>query len=157
MWNNGRLIGASGLLLLATFALSSCSTTPKPPADKVKHIPYQIVNEWKIPNGGYGRIILVTRDLVNDSDMVALGLTLKSDNSSDRHSSILVFTDIELAKSPRGNLPNLTDKQWDAYCSNNVASYEKNGNTGNHVYTYCLKGLCHGNKEVMKFFQKFNY
>src|ERR1700704_4702102 len=60
-------------------------------------IAYQIVDRWTIPNGGEGKVVVISPDMLNETDMVALGNKLKSDVQNDRNAFISVFDNASAA------------------------------------------------------------
>jgi hypothetical protein len=60
-------------------------------------VPYTVVQQWPIPNGGSGRLILVTKENSTKEKLLALGLTLRYDTRFDRHAMVMVYNDARAA------------------------------------------------------------
>ncbi len=56
-------------------------------------ISYRIVREWSIPNGGYGREVVIDPVHRNEKDMKALGDQFRQDTKNDRNAFITVYDD----------------------------------------------------------------
>jgi hypothetical protein len=114
---------------------STPSVSPKHPAVvpqqllPKKRIDYSIVKTWEITNGGYGKAIVIDPRHANESDMILLASTIKSDVSADRNAFVFVFTSREAALM-RDRLNSLTERERGTYHKAYVGSYSKNGNNG---------------------------
>ncbi len=54
-------------------------------------IPYEVVREWSIPNGGFGKVIIISTKYRTEKDLRALGDNLKYDTRNERNAFIFVF------------------------------------------------------------------
>ncbi len=64
-------------------------------------ISYRIVREWSIPNGGYGREVVIAPIHRNEKDMKALGDQFRQDTKNDRNAFITVYDDEIAWRMPR--------------------------------------------------------
>lgn len=123
---------------------SSAPPAPlRPPAlPAADQIPYQIVEQWSIPNGGYGRVIVIDPKYRNENDMRKLAERLKRDTYQDRNAFITVFDD-KVAASRRmiAIKDQLGKKELAHYDAHMIGSYARNINTGHHKFQIMLKGL----------------
>jgi hypothetical protein len=103
---------------------------------------YTIVRQWTIPNGGFGKVILLSKSGPNEQELRALGEKLKRDTASDRNAWIFVYDDERAARNRDAALSeklSVTDmKQHNRHM---VASYARNANTGYHMLLINVAGL----------------
>jgi hypothetical protein len=141
-------------------AESTATTTAPPATEKGNNasdtlvvqpdVPYEIVKTWESPNGGYGKVIVITSEDVTEQRMAALGETLKRDTVDDRNAFIFVFSDRRAAEmrdkvsSDAGNT--LSDGDRDFYDVHYVGQYVKNGNSGYHTFSIYLDGVMGTNR-----------
>lgn len=120
------------------------------PQVQIKDIPYEIVDSWAIPNGGYGKVVVISPANSNEADLLILGEKLKSDTKSDRNAFIDIFSDRQAALLRDKVLAdNSTKAESDLYDTHFIASYSRNANTGHHELTLHLGGVNDENwKEV---------
>src|SRR4051812_36112004 len=87
-WLVGIILVATscGVLLTARDIRSS----PSSPSDQIT---YQIAQEWSIPNGGFGRVIVVDPKYRNEKDMRTLANRLKLDTARDRNAFVFIYDD----------------------------------------------------------------
>ncbi len=125
--------------------------TATPPAQP-KQISYKVVDGWALPNGGEGKVVVITPDLVNETDMIALGEKLKSDAQSARNSFVYVFDDASAAAS-RSKVMNdtATAAEQDFYGKHFVAQYTKNGNTGFQQFAIYFDGVDGTNQKTITY------
>jgi len=109
-------------------------------ASRAQKVEYKIYREWEIPNGGYGRVILIDSATRNMDGLKKLGETLRHDTKHDRNAFVFVFDDVGAA-ALRDNEPNLTDDERTFYEKHFVGSYLRNANTGFHQLNIFLNGL----------------
>src|SRR3989344_5729915 len=97
-----------GVFVLGVIVSSSSDSKPAAPQTtaqveqaatqpQTKQITYQIVDRWTIPNGGEGKVVVISPDLLNETDMIALGNKLKSDTQNDRNAFSSVFDNTSAA------------------------------------------------------------
>jgi len=106
----------------------------------IRQIPYEILREWSIPNGGFGRDILVSSKYRNERDLKDLGLNLKYLARNDRNSTITVFDNKKAASYFRKG-PDLNNQQGDFLDKHIVGIYTKNINTGYHKFQISVNGV----------------
>lgn len=123
-----------------------CDSAPRVPA--VPHtssaptsskIPYSVVKEWSIPNGGHGKVILIDSLQRNEEALRALGETLRQDTRSDHNAFIFVYDDSASA-AMHSKVGDLSESDWTYYSKHNVGSYIRNGNTGYHKFEVSTGG-----------------
>ena len=105
-------------------------------------VSYETVTQWDIPNGGKGKIIVIPENYLNETGMLALGETLKSEAVNDRNASITVFSDRKAADlRDKVISEKATSSEEEFYLDHLVASYSKNANTGFHVFEIWFDGI----------------
>lgn len=111
----------------------------------IKKISYEVVQTWIIPNGGYGKLIVISKSDATAENFAVLAQQLKQEYSKDRNASISVFIDRRAAEIRNQVLHNtsegITNSDTTFYENNYVAQYDKNGNTGYHKFQYWPNGL----------------
>lgn len=141
---------------------ASPSTAPEVPVTQsvadaqstVKKTPisYQIVDRWTIPNGGDGKVVVISPDLLNETDMVALGNKLKSDVQNDRNAFISVFDNASAAALRDKVLSQkATAAEQDLYDEHFVGEYDKNANTGYHEFDIYFDGVMGTNQKTIQY------
>lgn len=102
---------------------------------------YKIAEQWSIPNGGFGRAIVVKAN-PTEAELRALGEKLKQDTRSDRNAFVFVYDDERAARNRRAafseKLPKAELRHHDRH---RVAQYFRNANTGYHELIITPKGL----------------
>lgn len=108
----------------------------------VKDIPYEVIESWEIPNGGFGKIIVISPTNANESDVIALGEKLRKETKNDRNSSIDIFSDKQAALLRKKVIgQKATEAEDKLYGTHFIASYSKNINTGYHKLEIHLTGI----------------
>lgn len=111
------------------------------PQAVAKKIPYEVVDEWNIPNGGNGKRIVVSADFLNEVDMTLLGETLRDDVKNDRNSFIMIHTDKKSAQIQKKSPSEITDSEL-AYAGKHfVGQYMKNANSNINEFSIYLNGV----------------
>lgn len=87
-----------GLFLLVVAAVVVGCDTAEPPA---RMVPYDVVDEWTLPDGGTGRSIVINASLRNVTDLRALGDQLRWEHRRDRNVQVEVFDDRRAAELRR--------------------------------------------------------
>lgn len=122
-----------------------------------KSIRYEILQRWSIANGGEGKVVLISRDYLNNADMTAVGEKLKNDTKNDRNSFMFVFTDKKAAELRDRVLDDLTGKdtmteeERDFYDMHYVGQYNKNGNSGFNEFVIYFDGVMGTNSKTIKY------
>jgi len=134
---------------------SQTSLRPSPTVQvQVKNIDYEVIQAWEIPNGGYGKVIVISPDNLNEEDMTILGDKLKKDTKSDRNSFISIFTDKKAAEM-RDRLfdaaDKLTSEEESFYDAHYVGDYKRNINSGYHQLTIYFDGVTGTNSKTIKY------
>lgn len=125
------------------------STTP---TTTPKVISYEIYKRWSIPNGGEGKVVIITPDYMNETDMPLVGEKLKNDTKSDRNAFISVFTDKKAADMRDQVLTDkLSEKDRDFYDIHYVGQYNKNGNSGFNEFVIYYDGVMGSNSKTIKY------
>lgn len=105
-----------------------------------KFIPYEIVREWQVPNGGFGKVIFISPQYRNEQDLRMLGLNLRYDTRNDRNAFIDVFDNKKVADLSK-NISNLSEKEGAFFDQHKIGQYTKNTNTGYHRFEIWVNGL----------------
>jgi hypothetical protein len=108
----------------------------------VPTISYRVIEEWTIPNGGYGRIIVIEPTHRNEKDMRMLGDQLRSDTKKDRNAIIFVYDDEKAARMRKAALAERLNKKDLAHHDKHmIGDYLRNANTSFHCLKILLEGL----------------
>src|SRR3989304_5926064 len=84
--------------LLAVLILLNHGSIAQTPAS---HLSYKVLEQRSIANGGFSRVIVVTKVNPSEADLRALGERLKQDTKSDRNAFIWVYDDERAARNHR--------------------------------------------------------
>lgn len=156
------IIGLLGIVLILGIRgtgspkeVSQTSSLPSPTTQiQVKDISYEVVKTWEIPNGGYGKVIVISPNNFNEEDVVALGEKLKKDTKNDRNAFVYIFTDRKAAEM-RDRLfdpaDKLTNKEEEFYDAHYVGDYVRNINSGYHQLTIYFDGVIGTNNKTIKY------
>jgi hypothetical protein len=105
-------------------------------------VSYQVVREWAIPNGGFGRIVVIDSSSRTDRGMAALGEQLRYDTRNDRNAFIQIFGHARAAALRDKVLQErATPAELRFYDRHVLGSYIRNANTGFHALEYSLDGV----------------
>ena len=128
---------------------TSSTQSPRPATEDADKILYQVVEEWPIPNGGYGRAIVISPEHRIEEDMVQLGRQLHRDTYRDRNAFIFIFDDKVAASNRKAALGEQLGKvDLDHFDAHMIGSYTRNGTTGYHTITIFLQGANGPGKQV---------
>lgn len=122
---------------------SSVASTPvAPESPGSNRVTYRIVDQWAIPNGGFGRVIVVPESSATEQALRALGEQLKVDTKRDRNAFVCVYSSARAASMRQAAMGDTISKADAAfYDAHFVAVYNRNANTGNHQLTLTPDGL----------------
>lgn len=164
-WNITVKWAITGLFVIGLISNMSRSNTtkggtsqtsqPSPtPQIQIKDISYEVVKTWEIPNGGYGKVIVISPDNFNEEDVAALGEKLKKDTKNDRNAFVYIFTDRKAAEM-RDRLfdpaDKLSSKEEEFYDAHYVGDYVRNINSGYHQLTIYFDGVMGTNNKTFKY------
>jgi glutaredoxin len=122
------------------------------PPVQSKKINYEIVDSWVIPNGGQGKVIVISPSNLNEPDMVALGEELRTTTSADRNAFIFVFDDKKaslLRDAVLNDKASATDQNF--YDKHYVGQYNRNGNTGFNEFVIHFDGIMGSKTKTIKY------
>jgi len=129
------------VLVIVLTTISSLTKRPSQPppltlpteavAEPATRINYTVARQWVIPNGGFGRAIVISTSDATDARLRELGMTLKYDTRRDRNAFVFVFDD-SVAAAMQARAGDLGKKDGRFYDRHHVAQYDRNINTGFH-------------------------
>lgn len=120
--------------------LAESEATTQPPSEPTRdEVTYEIYEEWEIPNGGYGRVILVNPKFRNETDLRILGDKLIQLSKPDRNAFMWVYDDVRAAQL-RKNI-DFTEDEEAIYDPHFLLVYMRNINTGYHQLDIMVDGL----------------
>lgn len=123
--------------------------TPSAVPTQVKTISYEVIRSWEIPNGGYGKVIVIPPDNFNEADMTLLGEKLKEDHKRDRNSFIYIYDAKKAAQMRDG--ASIAPGDQDFYDKHYIGEYTKNANSGYHQLTIYFDGIMGTNQKTIKY------
>ncbi len=130
----------AGLLLIQNGSESPARGRAHEPPPHV--VDYTIIDQWPIPNGGWGKVIVIDSVHANDGDLRALGDELRFDTQADRNAFIFVYSDKRAALIRQIVLRDrASNKDLRFYDAHFVGSYTRNINTGVHEFVITPNGL----------------
>lgn len=110
---------------------------------------YRVAQQWQIPNGGFGRVIVIGPAHRNEADMLSLGYQLKQDTRHDRNAFVFIYDDARAASLRTAALDESLNEDSSAHHdSHMIGTYFRNANTGYHALTITLQGLLGPAKEI---------
>lgn len=121
----------------------------KESTDQTAQIAYEVVQEWPIPNGGYGRVIVVDVRYRNEAGLRKVAEQIKNDTRGDRNAFVFIYDDKRAAELRIAALEDRLNKEDLAHHdSHMIGSYFRNANTGYHALTMMLQGVMGSAKEI---------
>ena len=138
-----NLLQIISLVMLGTaFLGSGCTKGPG-------QIAYEVVQEWSIPNGGHGRVIVIDVKHRNEADLKKLAEQLKRSTAKDRKAFVFIYDDKKAAESRKAALESrLSGKELAYHDSHMIASYFRNAGTRQHALILTLQGVMGPTKEI---------
>jgi hypothetical protein len=103
-------------------------------------VDYQLVRQWEIPNGGYGRVLFIDPKFRNETDLRKLGDQLRDLTQDDRNAFVWVYDDIKAAQMYE-NAMELNEADGAFYDEHFILTYTRNINTGFHQLVIMVDGL----------------
>jgi hypothetical protein len=121
---------------------AGCTSPPRQEQTGKPPIPYEVVQEWDIPNGGFGRVIVIDSSNRNELDLRHLGEELRDTTRHDRNAGVEVYDNVEAAKlRDAGLVEKLPKKKQAFHDAHRIGDYTRNGNTGHNQWVFGLHGL----------------
>lgn len=137
---------------VAKVAITATPTpTKQPTPTPAKTIKYDVLQQWEINNGGYGKVILIPTDYLNEADMTVLGQKLNNDTKNDKNAFIMVFTDKKAAALRDKLATGLNQSEQTFYDQHYVGQYTKNGNSGLHTFVIYFDGVSGKNNKTINY------
>jgi hypothetical protein len=88
-------------------------------------VAYTTLKRWTLPNGGEGKVIVISPAASNIPNLTRLRIQLKSDTRNDRYASIYIFNDEQAAQAQmKDRLPSLTDTESQFYGQHFIGTYD---------------------------------
>lgn len=138
------------IFLTGLFVVSAACRSEREPAQHedsssasiARAVKYEVAEEWSIPNGGYGRVIIVSSVDANETQLRALGEELKSDTKGDRNAFIFIYSDKRAAGMRSDAMKDILSKaDGKFYDDHFVGTYTRNINTGYHTLSIMADGV----------------
>ena len=130
LFNCITIIVILGLLQLRCTSNSESGSQKSNELIKIPEIVnYETIDEWDIPNGGKGRVIIIDPKQSTNEELKKLGERLNYDTRNDRNAFVVVFNN-KKAGGMYHNVSDLNDKDGAFYDQHFVATYNRNINTG---------------------------
>jgi len=118
------------------------SGVPASPAPHTPRISYQIVKQWAIPNGGYGRVIVVDPAQRSEAGLLAVAEQLRRDTKNDRNAFAFIYDQRDAAMLRDAALEErLSKADMKQHDDHMIGTYIRNANTGFHAVTIALQGV----------------
>ena len=141
-----NIIGHKFLVFVVTILCMVCAVS-RTQADSPTHS-YKIVEQWRIPNGGFGKAIVIKAN-PTEAELRSLGEKLKQDTKNDRNAFIFVYDDAHAARNRLAAFnEKLSKSELQHHDKHQVAKYFRNANTGFHELDITANGLGGPNTEV---------
>ena len=93
---NTNITGHKFLVFVVTILCMVCAVS-RTQADSPTPS-YKIVEQWRIPNGGFGKAIVIKAN-PTEAELRSLGEKLKQDTKNDRNAFIFVYDDAHAARN----------------------------------------------------------
>jgi hypothetical protein len=99
----------------------------------------RVVNEWALPNGGLGKVVVVEPFPRNEANARTLGRRLAQETANAPHVLIYVFDDESAAKQWIARDAHATPEAAQSCESHYVGRYTRDGSSGTHSFSCILE------------------
>ncbi|HKQ23142.1 MAG TPA: hypothetical protein VJT81_01715 [Burkholderiales bacterium] len=125
-----KLLGTLGMVWIGT-AVYAADTSPS----------FKIVRQWTIANGGFGRIIVLSKPKPTEQELRSLGDALQQLTRGDRNANVEIYDDEVAARNRDAWLEEKLGKRDTRHHDTHLLGrYMRNGNTGYNEYQIYPKG-----------------
>jgi len=136
-------------LAVGMFACSGPSVPPENRETAKPAVVYNVIEEWSIPNGGYGRAIVVDPAQRSEAGLLALTDQLRQDTKADRNAFVFIYDNSGAAKLRKAAFEaRLSTRDMKLHDDHMIGTYVRNSNTGFHAITIALQGAAGPMKEI---------
>lgn len=135
------LLGFVLVVLVISAVLALFIKPDLPPTDGIA---YEVLDEWSIPAGGRGRVILIDPAFNDTGPMRALAEQLRREHQRDRVVNIEIFDDrraAELRSAVAENEAAVRPDDLRHHDLHKIGFYQKNANTGHHQFIDARGGV----------------
>ena len=119
--------------LIMCFLLVGCDQSSPPPVRDVPKpaVIYSIIDEWRIPNGGYSRVIVTDVTQRSEAGLLALADQLRRDTRADRNAFVFIYDNHDAAVLRKAALAErLNKRDLKLHDDHMIGTYFRNANTG---------------------------
>lgn len=120
--------------LAALWLVISACSSDRPgdtPQQATRSIPYTVVEQWTIPAGGFGKVIVVDSAFRTADKLRAVGEQLNNDSKGDAFASAFIYDDARAASLRRAAInESLSNKEAAFHDLHMIGSYIKNKKMG---------------------------
>lgn len=145
MTKRAKLWTAGAVLVVASYAVTRSSppvTESQGSPEPSRLVSYVVAESWEIPNGGFGKVIIVAPANRNDADLRLLGDQLRRETSRDRNAVVEIYDASRAVSLRRDAFAERLSKADQAfYDQHKIGIYTRNANTGHHSLVLMLDGL----------------
>jgi len=139
-WTRGGVAALLGRTLLAVVSASRLQATAAPEAAGTT-VAYKVVEQWSVPNGGYGRVVVIDPKQRSEAGLRALAEKLRRDTAADRNAFVFIYDNARAASLRKAaNAEKLNKPDTKFHDDHALGSYIRNGNTGFHELNMLLQG-----------------
>ena len=110
---------------------------------------YAIAKRWPLPNGGEGKVIVISPSAANVPTMTLLGKQLQRETQNDRNAFIYIY-DNDQAAQMRDRVSSFTESDYQFYERYFIGTYMRNANNGVHEMEIQPDGV-NGHATELKF------
>ena len=103
-------------------------------------VKYETFDQWEIPNGGNGKVIIINDSLNTIENLKKIGESLRYETRNGRNVFVVVFNN-KKAAAMYHSASTLNDKDGKFYDKHFVAVYNRNINTGYNQLNITKDGL----------------
>jgi hypothetical protein len=129
-------------ILFGVWFVAACADQSPPDGGAENRIVYSVVDEWRIPNGGFGRVIVVAPEYRDEQRMRDLGEQLRREHRTDRHAFIEIFDDASAAHMREAAAEETLNQEELAFHDyHKIGFYQRNSVTGHHALIIALDGV----------------
>lgn len=140
-WTRGGVGALLGATLLAVVSASRLQAVAAPEAAGAT-VAYKVVEQWSIPNGGYGRVVVIDPKQRTEAGLRALAEKLRHDTAADRNAFVVIYDNARAASLRKAaDAYKLNKRDAKFHDDHALGSYIRNRNTGVHELNMLLQGL----------------
>jgi hypothetical protein len=138
------LIAAVAVLAVANSLAKACRSGPDAAStvSSVPKIEYQVVQEWTIPGGGFGHVIVIDSTKADEAGIRQLGEQLRQERPDAKHVNVDIYDNEQAARMRQAGMSEKLPKKQQAFHDRHrLGIYQRNRTTGSERLIFAPGGM----------------